>query len=113
MLFEIRVLHWGQIISDMNDVAMVMFRPSLNGEVSLVSCSAQLHSLAFEGATSGTDISIAAGKVKAIVVDAQFVAADLNLGPPVMGRAKPRMSGNDRHKFAAPLGLDSPVKWRP
>jgi hypothetical protein len=51
----------------MNDVATVMFMPSPNGEVSLVSCSAQLHSLAFEGATSGTDISIAAGKVKAIV----------------------------------------------
>jgi hypothetical protein len=97
----------------MNDVATVMFMPSPNGEVSLVSCSAQLHSLAFEGATSGTDISIAAGKVKAIVVDAQFVAADLNLEPPVMRRAKPGMAGIDRHRFAAPLGLDSPLEWRP
>jgi hypothetical protein len=97
----------------MNDIAMVMFMTSPNGEVSLVSCSAQLHSLAFEGATSGTDISIAAGKVKAIVVHAQFVATDLNLEPLVMRRAKPRMSGIDRHGFAAPMGLDSPVKWRP
>ncbi len=97
----------------MNDVSTVMFMPSPNGAVSLVSCSAQLHSLAFEGATSGTDISIAAGKVKAIVVDAQFVAADLNLEPPVMRRAKPRMTGIDRYRFAVPLGLDSPLEWRP
>jgi len=97
----------------MNDVSTVIFMPSPNGAVSLVSCSAQLHSLAFEGATSGTDISIAEGKVKAIVVDAQFVAADLNLEPPVMRRAKPGMTGIDRHRFAVPLGLDSPLEWRP
>ncbi len=58
-------------------------------------------------------LSIAAGKVKAIVVDAQFVAADLNLEPPVMRRAKPRMTGIDRYRFAVPLGLDSPLEWRP